>query len=183
MRNFRRIFLKNTIDIIDIINYVYRNYVFLEEIMIRRKLSNKLIQKEKYQLWNSFIDLLSMESENNLTDIQKNAQRAFWYESEVQNGGHLQYFENVKFDDYSTIVQSIKEIGATEHANILEKALIIYFSKERQQIEDIENYIDEELEGEYINLDMEYGSIEPNMNYYLEKYLEKYKNEFIEIIE
>ncbi len=47
--------------------------------MIRRKLSEEIVQKDKNQIWNAFIDLIASEKEIDLTDIQKNAQRAFWY--------------------------------------------------------------------------------------------------------
>jgi hypothetical protein len=80
--------------------------------MIRRKLTKGIIEKERFQIWNSFVDILVMEDENKLTDIQIDAQRAFLYESEVQNGGHLQYFENIKLKNYSHIIGSIRKIGA-----------------------------------------------------------------------
>jgi hypothetical protein len=47
--------------------------------MIKRKISREKIEKESYQLRNAFIDILAMEDENNLTDIQENAQRTFYY--------------------------------------------------------------------------------------------------------
>ena len=149
--------------------------------MIKRKILRENFEKEPYQFWNEFIDLLAMENENELTDIQKNAQRAFWYESEIQNGGHFQYFENVKFNNYSDIIKSIKFIGATDHAIILEKAVKIYFNKRRKIINSIKKFINGSLEDEYSELDSEYGLIEPNMNYYLEEYLKNHQDEFIEI--
>lgn len=91
--------------------------------MIKRKLSKEIIKKEEYQIWNSFVDLLAMESEEDLTDIQKNAQRAFWYDSEVQNGGHLQYFENRHSENFSEVIKSLNTIGAKEQATLLKKSI------------------------------------------------------------
>jgi hypothetical protein len=149
--------------------------------MIKRKILMKTLEKEPYQLWNAFIDLLAMEDENILTDIQKNAQRAFLYDYEIQNGGHFQYFENMKLKDYSDIIKSIEFIGAMNHAIILKKSLKIKFNKKRNVIRAIKHFIKGLLEEEYSELDSEYGLIEPDMNFYLETYLKKYQDEFIEI--
>jgi len=150
--------------------------------MIRRKLSQKIIEKEEYQIWNAFIDILAMEDEKTLTDIQKNAQRAFKYESEVQNGGHVQYFENINLNDYSTIINSLKIIGANEHAKLLEKAIKHYFKDRIKYIDTIKDLIDESLKDENLKMDFEYGEIKPDMNFYLKNYLNKYLEEFIEIV-
>ncbi|GHT71884.1 hypothetical protein FACS1894110_25660 [Spirochaetia bacterium] len=150
--------------------------------MIKRKLSKEIIIKQEYEIWNAFIDILATEDEKYFTDIQKNAQRAFRYDSEIQNGGHLQYFENNRLDNYSHIIKSIEMIGAINHAKTLEKAVGRYFSKKRKVIKIIKNYVLKALEEEYADLDSEYGLLVPDMNYYLEKYLEKYQDEFIEIV-
>jgi len=149
--------------------------------MIRRKLSKNILEKENFQLWNSFIDILAMENEKKLTDIQKNAQRAFWYESEVQNGGHVQYFENINLNNYVPIINSLKYIGANNHAEILEKAVKIYFKNGIRNIDSVDDLINASLEKKIQKLDYEYNEIKPNMNYSLKEYLNKYLEEFIEI--
>jgi len=149
--------------------------------MIRRKLSKEIIKKEEYQIWNSFIDLIAMENENELTEIQKNAQQAFWYDSELQNGGHLQYFENQKKKDYSNVIQSLKNIGAEKQSQILQKAANLYFNKNRKSIKSIFNFIKKANEGEFDEFDSQYYEIEPDMNYHLQNYLNNNLNEFIEI--
>jgi hypothetical protein len=149
--------------------------------MIRRTLSKNILEKDNFQLWNSFIDILAMENEKNLTDIQKNAQRAFWYESEVQNGGHVQYFENMNLDNYVLIINSLKYIGADNHAEILEKAVKIYFKNGIRNIDSVNDLIKASLEDKIQELDYEYNEIKPNMNYYLKEYLNKYLEEFIEM--
>ena len=64
-----------------------------------------------------------------MNDVQAVAHFAFWYESEVQNGGHLQYFENM-FNRYkakedivvSATLEALKVIGAKKQAKILSQA-------------------------------------------------------------
>ena len=45
-------------------------------------------------IWNAFVNLLSLSDPDELSVVQRQAQLVFWYESEVQNGGYLQYFLN-----------------------------------------------------------------------------------------
>ena len=149
--------------------------------MIRRKLSREVIEKQEFQIWNSFVDLLALEIEQNLSEIQKHAQRAFWYESEIQNGGHLQYFENQRKKDYSEVIDSLNYIGAEKHALLLNKASGKLFGKSRKPIKDIDEYIERAKEGEFDSFDSEYHDIQPDMNYYLNEYLKKHQEEFIEI--
>ena len=149
--------------------------------MIRRKISKKILEKEESQLWNAFIDILAMENEQKLNDIQKIAQRVFWYDSEVQNGGHIQYFENINLKDYAPIIDSLKLIGANNHAAILEKAAKIFFKDGRKKLTTVDELIDESLKEENLKLDSEYAGIKPDINYYLKEYLNKNINEFIEM--
>lgn len=62
--------------------------------MITRKLSRAMLSQKPYEVWNAFVDLLAMENYTDLDEVQRAAHLCFWYDSEVQNGGHLQYFAN-----------------------------------------------------------------------------------------
>lgn len=54
--------------------------------MIIRKVDKAILEKEPYQLWNAFVDLLTTEEYDNLDEIQRIAYLAFWYDAEVNNG-------------------------------------------------------------------------------------------------
>ena len=58
------------------------------------ELHKSQIDDDSCIVWNSFIQLLLNEPDK-LTDIQLTAYLAFTYDAEIQNGGHLQYFENM----------------------------------------------------------------------------------------
>jgi len=45
-------------------------------------------------VWNAFVDVLAMEEYADLDPVQRIPHLCFWYDSELQNGGHFQYFEN-----------------------------------------------------------------------------------------
>lgn len=61
---------------------------------MRRRLEASAITREPHLVWNAFVDLLAMEEYSAMSDLQKRACLAFWYDAEVQNGGHHQVFEN-----------------------------------------------------------------------------------------
>ena len=47
-----------------------------------------------------------------LTPEQRRAHLVFWYESEMQNGGHLQYFENRGAEHLEETVYALGLLGA-----------------------------------------------------------------------
>jgi hypothetical protein len=47
---------------------------------------------------------------------QRPAHLVFWYESEVQNGGHFQYFTNRSDHHIEETIQSLNALGAHDHA-------------------------------------------------------------------
>ena len=142
--------------------------------MLRRRISKKMLQSNPYEKWNQFVDLLAMEDYADLTDIQKVAHLCYWYDSEVQNGGHLQYFENRGILLVTETALALTKLGAQSQTNILSKAINILSTKGISNIESLEEYIDEALEGKFDELDSEYYNCEPTIDDLLEKYLEKY---------
>jgi hypothetical protein len=146
------------------------------------------VEKEPYSIWNAFIELIARDPDK-LNDIQVVAHFAWKYDSEVQNGGHLQYFENI-FNIYkgkenivvSATLEALKIIGAKKQLKILSDASKQYFSKQRRHPSTIEEFVDEELEGEFEKLDNRYYDCEPDMNSFLEKYLQTHLGEFVRVV-
>ena len=73
-------------------------------------------------IWNAFVDLLAVEDYADLTPLQRQAHLVFWYESEVQNGGHGQYFENRGLGQLTETVDALTELGLPCQAGILARA-------------------------------------------------------------
>ena len=53
----------------------------------------ELIEKPSLA-WNAFISIVGEASYEELSPVQQVAHLGYWYEAEVYNGGHLQYFRN-----------------------------------------------------------------------------------------
>jgi hypothetical protein len=156
----------------------------------------KLIELQKSQLeqepnliWNSFIQLIVESKTEELSENQTIAQFACLYDSEVQNGGHLQYFENqyLLFEDKLTVVvektiEDLKTLGANKYAEILSQAREKYFSRQRIHPSTTEEFCSLELENEFVELDNQYYDCLPGMNYYLKTFLESHMEDFIKFV-
>jgi len=129
-------------------------------------------------LWNEFVDIVSLlDFDESETSIEA-ASLCFWYDSELQNGGHLQYFENQGIENSKKLIEGLRKIGAETQKKVYEKALKVWMSKVRDSIDTIEEYVLEALEEEFHELDSEYYECTPDMNYYLKKFLENNENSF-----
>ena len=77
-------------------------------------------------LWNSFIDTLcsvNVEELNEMNDNQKNAVLSFWYDSEVNSGGHSAYFDMYPNMKYTDVMKALDFIGASCYAETLKSAV------------------------------------------------------------
>ena len=109
--------------------------------MIIRKLSNAILEQKPYEAWNAFVDLLAEESYQDLNDVQRVAHLCFWYDSEVQNGGHLQYFENRGITLLDETLSALLLLGAECQHAVLEKVAGLFNSKPRDRIGTFEEYV------------------------------------------
>lgn len=86
---------------------------------MKRTVERARLQQAPYLVWNAFIDLLATEQYLDLSPIQRTAHLVFWYDSEVQNGGHGQYFENRGVNRLAQTVAALKELGLVCQATVL----------------------------------------------------------------
>ena len=83
----------------------------------------KYIPTEQDARWNRFIDEICSKDLDDLSEIQKNAVLCFWYDGEVQNGGHSLYFDVCEESDHSRLTKALSAVGGGEAARIFEQAL------------------------------------------------------------
>jgi Domain of unknown function (DUF4375) len=152
------------------------------------ELTKSNVDNDPYLVWNTFIQILTQDY-NEMSDIQAVAHHAFWYDSEVQNGGHIQFFENV-FSSYkdnqevflSATYEALNIVGAEHQAKIIDNAIKQYYSEIRKHPSTVEEFVELELEDEFGKFDELYYKCSPEMNYCLETYLQAHKDEFVQII-
>jgi hypothetical protein len=89
---------------------------------VKRTVDAVAAGREPHLIWNAFIDLIAAENYDDLSPLQRKAHLAFWYDSEVQNGGHGQYFENQGRQRLRETVAALHDLGLSCQARVLERA-------------------------------------------------------------
>jgi len=148
---------------------------------IRRKLKRRDYEVQPYLAWNAFVSLLATEKYENLTPLQADATLIFWYDSEVQNGGHLQYFENKGVAKASGAVAALSRRGAAEQSRTLADAIAVWSSRPRPRIETAQEFCQAALKGEFDSFDRAYHACKPAVMDLLEEILKNNFSEFIEL--
>jgi hypothetical protein len=151
--------------------------------MITRKLSRTLLEQKPYEGWNAFVNLVATESFDDLDSVQRIAHLCFWYDSEVQNGGHFQYFENHRTIRLYETLAALQELGAEGQRAILERASHSFLAENTVNIDSVDEYLKAESLQKYPKFDMEYYACVPSMQKLLADYFERHRSHFIEIIE
>lgn len=129
--------------------------------------------------WNALVDLLCSSTEAELSAEQLPAFHAFWYDAEVQNGGHLQYLLNRGHDEAARAVPSLRSLGAHDHAALLEKALTRYQAANRRPPRWPWEYVKRAREGEFDEIDLGYHAIKPTLLEILEAHLQRHQPLFV----
>jgi len=150
---------------------------------MRPRIFSKLEVEEKhFIIWNAFIDLIGLGKYDDLTDVQRPAHLVFLYESEVQNGGHLQYFENKRLRYLPETLVALGTLGAESQRLILREASEAFLSRERQRIQTVEQYCETALEGEFHDLDSRFYRCTPSLEECLKAYLARHQSSFVTIV-
>lgn len=144
-----------------------------------RRVSRQQVHAEPYIVWNEYVGLLAHADIAALTDIQRAAYLVFWYESEAQNGGHLQYFENRGSAEAEEAVTALGRLGASCQERVLARATARYAAKTRPAIASVQHYVEIALEGEFDDLDRQFHDCCPSLVEALQNYLGQHQAEFV----
>jgi len=149
--------------------------------MITRSLTKQEVEAEPFRVWNAFVDVLAMEDFERLSPEQRPAHLVFWYESEVQNGGHFQYFENRGTEHLAATIEALGLLGAACQQRVLREAGELWLSRSRPRVQTAEEFCDEALEGEFESFDSRFHDCSPSLQECLEEYLERHQALFVSV--
>jgi len=149
--------------------------------MITRSLTKQEVEAEPFRVWNAYVDLLAMEDYGALSPEQRPAFLVFWYESEVQNGGHFQYFENRGTEHLAATVEALGLLGATCQEQVLREAGELWLSRSRPRVQTAQEFCDTALEGEFEPFDSRFHACSPTLQQCLEAYLERHQTSFVSV--
>jgi hypothetical protein len=103
------------------------------------------------------------------------AHLVFWYDSEVQNGGHGQFLENQGSRRLAETVEALNELGLPEQAVILSRLAAAF----RGADEDVD-WADILDDGAIDELDDAFHRCAPTVTKALEQHLERHSDEYLE---
>ena len=147
-----------------------------------RRLSKGEVTAEPFRVWNSFVDLLAVEQYEDLSASQRPAHLVFWYESEVQDGGHLQYFENRGTKHLTETIEALGLLGALCQQQILREASDLYLNRYRIRIKSVEKFCETALEEEFGSFDSRFYACSPKLTKCLENHLSRNQSYFVEVV-
>lgn len=110
-------------------------------------------------LWNKFVKEICDRDLRKLTDIQKNAVLCFWYDTEMGSGGHNGFFSMYDDLNYKDLEKAIRVVANKEIADNFKEALV------------------KGKKDNYVKTDKKYYYYTPALADYLDKYIEKYKED------
>jgi hypothetical protein len=144
------------------------------------KISRKEFEEFNGVRWNAMNDICALSDIGDLTPVQRVAHLAYWYMSEVENGGNYQYFVNKVEFDHDEVVRALAQVGAWGQSTILGEAL----KKVRESTLGIPQTVEQYLEGEdaadLSEYDSAFARCTPSVFDCLQAYLDKYEADFIE---
>lgn len=146
------------------------------------RISRKRLADAPYEVWNAFVKI-ALSPYDELDTTQRVAHHALWYESEVRNGGHLQYFENHGTVHADEAVAALKHIGANCQAAVFTRAVSQRQSLDREPIATVQEYVDTALAGENDALDDEFYDCDPTISNLLELFLAENESTFVERVD
>ena len=134
--------------------------------------------------WNAFLQLLTSATPDEFTPIQRVAYLAWWYSSEILNGGHDQYFGNNAVLDQAEVVKALKSLGAMRQSEVLGRAHAVNSRMAEEMPNDHSELIVWEKENKYTekmaDFDQEFYACEPPIEAeLLESFLIHHESEFI----
>ena len=77
---------------------------------------------ERAQRWNRFISDICMRDAAALSDLQRQAFICFWYDAEIQNGGHCAYFDSERYASPAETEAALRLIGGDAIADNFRKS-------------------------------------------------------------
>jgi Domain of unknown function (DUF4375) len=146
------------------------------------RLTRAEVEKAEYLKWNAFVHLVLSPIEG-LTEVQRKAHLVLWYQSEVNNGGHYQYFVNSHGVLCKEAAGALRDLGVGEAAAVLDEAISRWTRRYGRKPETKKQFIRGALRGTYDDLDKRFGALDRALSAALEDYLKRYESDFVEIVE
>lgn len=78
---------------------------------------------DDYKLWNKFIEQICTQDLDKLNEEQKNAVLCFYYDREMNIGGHVCYFDQYEKIPKKDLLKALEEVSNQKFVSILKEAI------------------------------------------------------------
>ena len=92
-------------------------------MLFKSKSNAKSLSTENI-LWNSFISIIAANDQSSIPEYLRKVAIVFWYDAEVNNGGHAAFFENYPSISYVELASALEDVGADDFVCNLHKAFL-----------------------------------------------------------
>jgi hypothetical protein len=113
--------------------------------------------------WNETVDYWVESDLSELPETHQQMFAAFFYDAEVNNGGHLQYFQNRGVGEATLVQNALDYLNAPELRSNFDRALQKYRAQQRPPIRSLEEYSEIAKEGEFNDEDDKFYSVKPGL--------------------
>lgn len=151
----------------------------------RREVEATTARADPSAIWNAFVDLMTTEEVESLSSTQKAAHFAYWYDSEVQNGGHDQFFVNGGTVIVHEAIAALRDLGLRCQAEILDQASEVWLSSERtpETGEEVApEALDDEDESPFSEHDAAFHNCDPSIIQVLARHLKEHQDEYVVLV-
>lgn len=121
--------------------------------------------------WNRFIGRACEQAIRR--DDESDLYALFWYQAEVNNGGHLQYFHNRgDYEEWGAAARAARIIGQIDIAELIETTGGVWQSQKRRKFWTLRRYVKEALQCEFGAEDQRFGELSSNFDAAFMGYIE-----------
>ena len=146
----------------------------------RARITREQLAADPYAVWNAFVGVLAHAEPDDLTPVQLPAFLAFWYEHEVQNGGHYQYFHNRGTEEIDGVIEALRTLSADSLADVAVRAKARIISDPPKRARTLEEFTEAARQGPFDDLDAAFHECSPTIVEALEAYLGAHEADFVE---
>jgi hypothetical protein len=144
------------------------------------RINRRRTKKPDLAVSKALTEIALMHEYEELDDVQKVAHLSIWYESEVNNGGHLQYFHNRRLQWIEETIAALATIGASGQAEILRRAVDRWQGTERRRPRTLMEYHGVQVGREFGDLDAAFYKCSPDISGLLDDYANANESHFVE---
>ena len=159
-----------------------RRYVYSQEPNMSKVRVVLDKQHESWELRNALVDLAFLMPYDELSEMQRVLHLIMRYDSEVQNGGHGQYFANKGTEHLEELLQALQKVGANQQHDILKAASETTMPKRAKGIRGILGFVSYAEQNQKYDYDKQYYACKPSADELAIQFAKTNLDQFVKLV-